>query len=130
MKTAICLLLLTMGCRSTITPPPRPALVPADAEWAGGRDGGKWILCKHTTGPAYDCSVYNDYSGKLEAQGQFVHSFPSRPAALKYSTYDGVSIHLQSGQLLPEGWINYPFGDGGGKRVLYERGQEKQETTY
>jgi len=129
MKTAICLLLLTMSCSSTITPPPRPASVPADAEWAGGGDGGSWILCKHTTGPAYDCSIYND-SGDLEAQGQFVHSFPSGHAALKYSCYNGISIDLESGQFLPEGWINYPFGDGGDKRVLYKRGKEKQVTTY
>lgn len=46
-----------------VSPPPRPANVPATALWKGGPDGGHWIDCTRSKdlGLAYDCVVYNEH---------------------------------------------------------------------
>jgi len=49
------------------------------------------------------CSVYNDYTGRLEAQGLFKISGPSRAedcSRFAYSAFDGKRIYLKDGSVL------------------------------
>ncbi len=90
------LLALTGACKctSTVTPPPRPPAVPAAAVWAGGLDGGAWILCKPQGPREFDCTIYGD-SGDLWAQGRYRPS-PADAASqgLHFSFFDGEIIGL------------------------------------
>ena len=75
--------------------------MPAAAVWAGGLDGGAWILCT----PAarhFDCTLFHD-SGDVWTKGRF-RAEPANAAAkgLEYNAYDGVTVHLKNGgQLVP-----------------------------
>ena len=121
-----------------LSPPERVAGVPEKAIWAGGLDGGSWILCEKQNTTVHSCKIYNDYNGNLIAKGKFLHrkiKFPrtgdqvetSKPdPATKlpaYSVYDGTFILLQDGQaLVPDGWITWPFSPIRGKRQLFKEG--------
>lgn len=90
-------------------PPVRPVAVPAEAVWAGGPDGGAWIRCVPLAGTpdGYDCATY-DQAGRPWAEGTFVlrrvrwdraagraaYAPARRPDALRYSAFDGETIHL------------------------------------
>ena len=116
--------------------PPRPSGLPSDAEWAGGPDGGAWILCGQTTKEpyaAFDCTTFNE-DGSVWARGHFIHA---RPAGGRYEAvgapfpglafegYDGVSIYLQNGTMLvPDGWIDYPLEGSHGKKQRFVLGSE------
>lgn len=45
--------------------PARPANVPADASWQGGKDGGNWFRCAEQSSSLYRCQVYADVTGVL-----------------------------------------------------------------
>ena len=139
----MCLALaITAACRAADPmPPERKPGIPAEAVWAGGVDGGDWILCVPVATPSrYSCRVYNDYTGKLTASGEFIRRReaggsvkPERrltdsatpTGKLHYQYFDGVVIHLEDDVVLvPDGIIDYPFGDGGGKRALFREGVE------
>ena len=53
-------------------PKQRPNRVPKDAVWAGGPDGGSYILCdmdhEHDVN---HCSVWNDFTGDLMEHGSY-----------------------------------------------------------
>ena len=122
-------------------PPERKPGIPPEAVWAGGIDGGEWILCVPAA-PAsrYGCRIYNDYTGTLEASGDFVlrrnvgdnavsegqlAEVAEGPRGLHYRYFDGVAIYLEDNAvLLPDGIIDYPFGGGGGKRARFREGIE------
>ncbi len=97
---ALCL----VGCHSHVSPPPRPHGVPADAVWAGGEDGGSFIRCTFDSTSALDrCSVFNDRTGHLDAQGKYEIKGKSKPqdvARFVYSGFDGHQIHLADGSIL------------------------------
>ena len=128
------------------SPPPRPNGVPAEAVWAGGADGGTWIRCAYRTQEphvGYDCELYNDWSGNLEASGRFVLAyltsdgpeFPADPfsggAPTEYQWYNGEEIRISERRTpYPDGWIDFPFGDGHGKRVRYSLGVEEEWQSY
>ena len=136
-------LLLVTACR--VAQPERPSSVPRSAKWAGGSDGGVWIDCEYTTKePAvgYKCRVFHD-TGQVWSQGDFSlarmtkegREFPAGPfvegSIDSYEWYDGMQIHVSEDRILvPDGWIDHPFGDGHGKRVRYELGEEKESQSY
>jgi hypothetical protein len=47
-----------------------------------------------------------------------------RPAILEYAFYDGDLIELKGGlTLVPDGVVDWPFGNGHGKRATYRNGR-------
>lgn len=125
--------------------PARPATVPAEATWAGGVDGGAWIQCGvryKEPATVYECSIYSEGRGDLNTKGRFVFvrcdpngrctpgiSLMRRP---RFEAFDGVRLYLASEEfLVPDGEIDYPFGDRHGKRVTYKMGvQNGPERSY
>jgi hypothetical protein len=130
-----------MGCvqSDSEAPPKRPTEVPASAVWAGGPDGGSWIDCKSGSAKdVYECRIYGDPKGTLWAAGNYLlrssswneqrgsadYSEPGEAAPMVFNFFDGTIIHLKSPLVLvPNGVIDYPFGDGHGKRQEYEVGE-------
>ncbi len=126
--------------------PLRPLGVPVDARYSGGMDGGVWIRClpMDVAKGRYHCTVYQDNSGEIRTIGNYQMNRliwkDKREMLLKSSNdyfslmlngFDGVRIFLSAGYLLePDGWIDYPFGDGSGKKVLYQNGVEIREEAY
>ena len=110
---AIC---LQAACTASYEPK-RAAGVPKEAVWAGGADGGAWILCeaRNAEGTRYFCRVFNDFSGKEWAAGEYVlrksewnreqHKAIYSEVAefrqgLKYDSYDGSVIYLADSLVL------------------------------
>lgn len=87
-------------------PPPRPSGVPAKAIWAGGIDGGDFILLSPATADGtYPAKIYNDHSGDLEFSGKLRLKGPSTvPIDVTdpktYSDWDGESLSLRDGRTL------------------------------
>lgn len=93
-----------MACTRRAVPPPRPRGVPEAAVWAGGVDGGSFIKCTFEPADSLNkCSVYNDYTGRLEVDGLFRISGPSKAddvGNFTYSAFDGRRIYLKDGSVL------------------------------
>lgn len=111
--------------------------------WAGGADGGAWIACEFLTKEpyvTYACQTFHDgghawasgtYAfGKLvrndsgsrrfEAAGAFARIRPE-----DFELFTGVTIHMKDDRVLvPHGEIQFPFGDGHGKKAVYALGRE------
>ena len=82
-----------------------PPGVPQEAIWAGGPDGGSYILCKTDEGNnANFCEVWNDYNGDLIERGNYRLMKEGRAATkeeLVYSWADrGGRIGLKNGGTL------------------------------
>ncbi len=99
------LILAAAGCSSKVTPPPKPALVPSNAVWAGGPDGGSFIECdvdaEHNVNR---CLAYNESTGDVKGGGFFQLSGPARAARsdeLRFRAFDGDRIYLEKGMLIP-----------------------------
>lgn len=108
-KLARALVALTLvSCRPS--PPPRPPLVPPSAVWAGGVDGGSWVRCTKAEPAVYDCTVWDDYVGSTRAAGLFrlVQSAAGGDSALTYSGFDGTTIYLTHGKLVPADTTQVP----------------------
>ena len=83
----------------------------------------------------YACQIYSDQSGQLVAKGRYVFAScdaerrctprTTLTATPGYEAYDGITIHLGHDALLPDGEIDYPFGDRHGERRTYVLGVEK-----
>ena len=142
------LLLVFTACTETVTPPPRPANVPASAVWAGGVDGGAWIDCRFSFKepfPGYTCKTFND-NGIPWTAGTYVLADVHRrdgavtytPAAevarakpSQYVGFNGTIVELTGDRaLVPDGTIDMPFPGGGGKRAEYDLGVPKSEMQY
>lgn len=101
---AICLS-LSDGKRRTRAPP-RPRGVPQEAVWAGGIDGGDFILLGPATPDGtYFAKIYNDHSGDLEFSGKLRLKAPgTAPIDVAnpktYSDWDGTSLSLRDGRIL------------------------------
>jgi hypothetical protein len=94
--------LVVLSCRSVANPPPRAPGIPLEAVWAGGADGGAWLLCT-VESRRNRCTIYNDHTGQVWARGIFVlegrqEGVPK--AELRYSSFDGRAVHLQDGRTL------------------------------
>jgi hypothetical protein len=91
---------------SEIEPPPRPRSVPAKALWAGGLDGGDFIvLSPAKAAGTYSARIYNDHSGELDFSGDLRLSKPSTDPIdvndpKSYSGWDGETLHLRDGRSL------------------------------
>jgi len=123
----LCSICSLLGCEAKVVAPQRPATVPASAIWAGGADGGAWINCAPISGERYSCVVFDDQRGAVWAQGEYLLrgqvSATSQPH-LQYVSFNGTHIDVVGGQtLVPDGWITFPFSDGGGKRQRFDEGK-------
>ncbi len=128
---------------SVTIPPERVSGIPAEAKWAGGVDGGSWILCNNVENVKYSCRIYSEYDGKLFAEGNFIHrqvSYDSikksliikpldtETALADYDYFDGQIIHLiDDKSLVPDGWIVWHFDEGHGKKIKYVDGVRASE---
>ena len=141
---AVGFLLVVLAC-GVARSPERPSGVPETAVWAGGSDGGAWIECRPAAKEPYleyDCTLYHE-SGTIWSSGGFIvaerregrYDYPSGgfipPRIRRYQAYDGRRIVVSDGHFLaPRGWIDYPFGDGHGKRERYEGGEAVEAQEY
>lgn len=96
---------LLFGCGNEGHPPERPQGVPSEAVWAGGLDGGSFVLCQiDLTRKVNTCTVYNDFSGQVVEHGDFRLKGEDRAARLEelnYSWADGGGmIGLKGGRTL------------------------------
>jgi hypothetical protein len=134
-----------IGCKAS-SPPFRPRGLASTAIWVGGSDGGAWMDCGLATKEPrneYSCSLFHE-NGDLWSKGSFLlfrlnaegkwtlTADPLSPAKFSdYIFYDGVRIQIDKiFRLEPDGWIDYPFSSGEGKRIRYEIGVEKEEVAY
>ena len=118
----------------------------AEAVWAGGLDGGSWVHCQLSTKEptvTYDCVIWND-EGQPWSTGRYTYLRATRSAWVavtgdvfskatisEYDFYNGTSIVVSDdSRLEPHGWVDYPFGDGHGKRVRYALGERLEEKEY
>jgi len=54
------------------SPSHRPTGVPPGAVWAGGPDGGSYILCRvDSARDVNPCAVWNDFNGKVVERGDY-----------------------------------------------------------
>jgi hypothetical protein len=102
---AFALVLPVLSCGpAELKPTKRPAGVPADAVWAGGADGGAYILCSLDGARGVDrCSVWNDYTGKTDGPGDYQLEKEHRAATnaeLKFTGAANELIFLQNGLVL------------------------------
>ena len=59
------------GC-NRVSPPVSPKGVPSEAVWAGGPDGGSFILCDFDSVKNVNhCKVWNDFNGQLVESGEY-----------------------------------------------------------
>jgi hypothetical protein len=101
------------GCKleveqADVQAPVRPAGVPKNAVWAGGADGGVFLIVRpvgSSEPDAYSVEVYYDHSGSRLHRGVlYLHpvksgAFPVGEAA-SYSGWDGETVHLNDGRRL------------------------------
>jgi hypothetical protein len=86
--------------------PPRPSGVPEHAIWAGGMDGGEFLLISPAKADgSYPAKIYNDHSGELEFNGLLRLDKPGgKPIDVKdpkvYSDWDGDVLSLRDGRVL------------------------------
>jgi hypothetical protein len=91
---------LQLGCYREY-PPQKPLTVPAEAVWAGGWDGGGWVVCTTSTLEYNECSIFNE-AGQTQGSRRYV-LFPgsvrraARPGELRYKYLTGNVIGLEDG---------------------------------
>jgi len=143
---AIVVLVACVHCTPIRSVPMRPSTVTAEAVWAGGVDGGAWLDCRFNAKEPfteYECVIWHD-EGHLWSSGLFILQESSRdgwanvagdifatPRVSEFDFYTGTRVVISERRRLePNGWIDHPFGDGHGKRVLYELGKEVETIEY
>jgi hypothetical protein len=86
--------------------PARPSGVPEKAIWAGGVDGGNFILMSPARPDGtYLLKVYHDYTGELEFEGAVrPDGASSTPIAVgdgsTFNSWDGTRLSLMDGRTL------------------------------
>lgn len=95
-RLALLLVLLSFlleGC-GKVSPPERPAGVPAKAVWAGGVDGGAFIVCEvDLARDVNHCKTWNDHTGDVWESGEYRLGNTNRAARaseLVYMWADGL----------------------------------------
>lgn len=120
------------------TAPERKTGIPENAVWAGGVDGGAWILCNRIGTEQYSCTIYNEFTGSIMAKGVFLHRkifYDVKTKELKiqpasntntlpsYNYYDGEFIKLKGEEaLVPDGEVIWPFDEEHGKKQYFKNG--------
>jgi hypothetical protein len=63
----ISLFVLSCGNGRSKNAPPKPASVPDQAFWSGGKDGGQWYLIDSLDSNAktIHCKIYSDHNGEM-----------------------------------------------------------------
>jgi len=93
------------GCQYDLRRPKRPEGVPLEASWAGGIDGGGWVLC-HADEPATDynlCTIWNEEGKAFEPSRYRLRdrdrdlNRAARASELRYTYVTGEQIGLQGG---------------------------------
>ncbi len=103
----LALLFVECGCgpAAPLKPRTRPELVPSDALWVGGADGGAYVLCAvdaaHNVNP---CNVWNDQTGQLVESGNYQLRDEGRAATkselrISFPDFNGL-IYLSGGLVL------------------------------
>jgi hypothetical protein len=80
-------------------PPNKPSGLPADAVWAGGLDGGGWVLCSASSAEYNDCTIY-DEEGRTQGPARYVlkgSGAAAKTDQLKYTYVTGKAIGLKGG---------------------------------
>lgn len=86
--------------------PARPSGIPENAVWAGGVDGGNFILMTPTMPDGtYLLKVYHDYTGELEFEGTVrLDRATNTPIAVgdgrSFNSWDGTRLSLMDGRTL------------------------------
>jgi hypothetical protein len=97
--------------------PPRARGVPLDAIWAGGPDGGVWIVAQKIAGSEdhYACKIFFDSTGDLWADGDYVlrrtvwdsklrearfYPVASPPEKIDFGGFNGELLFLQDSLVL------------------------------
>ena len=101
------LVAVAVSCSYRKVPRDRPTGFPTQAVWAGGLDGGSFILCEADSSRDVDkCTVYNEDTGQVMDQGSFrfkAEDRAARPEELKYAWADwGGMIGLADGRTYSE----------------------------
>ncbi|MCP4297428.1 MAG: hypothetical protein GY786_17645 [Proteobacteria bacterium] len=93
--------------KSKITPPKKPASIPASAFWIGGIDGGNFIIVKRNKNKkkSFFAEIYNDHSGDVEFEGILEYSGDEEISNKLndrsiYLGWDGNKLHLVSGAFM------------------------------
>jgi hypothetical protein len=80
-------------------PPNKPTGVPPDAVWAGGMDGGGWVLCSAPSAEYNECTIY-DEEGRTQGPARYILKGTGTAAnadQLRYTYVTGKAIGLQGG---------------------------------
>ena len=103
-KLCICLSISTMfaGCNDSGMSRTRPESVPREALWAGGVDGGDWILCKKRHGRIYNCEVFGETGNRISV-GDYHYEGEEPWGRLVVVSHDGEIIRTECGKLIPIG---------------------------
>jgi hypothetical protein len=92
LKLALVAVSALVSCGYRKVPPDRPPGVPSQAVWAGGLDGGSFILCDVDSERDVDnCTVYNEDTGQVIDRGAFklrAENRAARAEELKYAWAD------------------------------------------
>lgn len=103
------LALLACQCEAVTTeiePPPRPSSVPEKAVWAGGLDGGSYILMSPPAADGtYRTKIYYDHGGDVWFSGKLRLDKPGgSPINVRdpktFSGWDGDTLYLRDGRTL------------------------------
>ncbi|HMF73815.1 MAG TPA: hypothetical protein VK616_20180, partial [Flavitalea sp.] len=97
--------------KTGVTQPKRPPIVPSEAEWVGGVDGGSWYqIIKVVSSNTFRIKIYNENSGDLEIDTAFVlnptcslKEIDSMTLVKSINGYDGEKILLT----IPESGSNF-----------------------
>jgi hypothetical protein len=85
---------LQLGCYRPY-PPTKPEGVPAEAVWAGGVDGGGWVLCL-TPSPEYnECTIFDEEGRTPGPRRYTLGGRAAQQSDLKYTYVTGKAIGLQ-----------------------------------
>ena len=110
LRWAITFALMLPACQCEVTteaqPPTRPRGGPAAAIWAGGVDGGNFILMSPAAADGtYSVKISHDYTGELDFNGRLRLNQPStKPIDVRdpntYSDWIGNTLTLRDGRTL------------------------------
>jgi hypothetical protein len=93
------------GCQYDLRPPKRPEGIPLEASWAGGIDGGGWVLCQADEPPTDCnlCTIWNEEGDAFEPIHYRLRdrdrnlNRAARASELHYTYVTGEQIGLQGG---------------------------------